>query len=274
MRRLRASAPKRPSAKHHPGRFRSRLLAAAGVVGLVAVLAAGVWTWRSGLGARMLATTGDVWWQTTKALGLTVADVQVVGRKETPPRDILAALDVGRGTPILTLDPAAARERLLHLGWVKDAHVERRLPDTIFVRLIERQPVAVWQHGGAFALIDAKGEIIGGHGIEHYGHLPLLVGGDAPPHAAALLAMLAAEPDLMAQVKTAIRVGQRRWNIQLANGIEIRLPEVDAALAWRRLAEMNKEQKLFARNIAAVDFRARDRMIVRMRRESGAGEET
>ena len=274
MRRLRANAPKRPSAKHHPGRLRSRVLIGVSVVALAATAVGAGWAWRSGLGTRLLATVSDVWWRTTQELGLTVADVQVVGRRETPPRDILAALDVVRGTPILALNPEIARERLLHLGWVKDAHVERRLPDTVFVRLEERQPVALWQHDSAFALIDINGEIIGGHGIEHYRHLPLLVGADAPPHVASLLAMLSGEPDLMALVTTAIRVGHRRWNVLLSNGIEVRLPEADPALAWRRLAEMNKEQRLIARDIAAIDFRARDRMIVRIRRESGVGEET
>lgn len=274
MRRLSASSPKRPSAKHHPGRLRSRMLAALCALAVATLAAGGAWVWRSGLGERMVAAVADAWWQTTRGLGLTVDDVQVVGRKETPPRDILAALDVKRGTPILSLDPAAARHRLLHLGWIKEAHVERRLPDTVFVRLVERQPIALWQNDGDFALIDATGEVIGGHGMDRYRHLPLLVGADAPPHAAALLAMLAAEPDLMAQVKTAVRVGRRRWNILLANGIDIRLPEVDPALAWRRIAEMNREQRLLARDIAAIDFRARDRMIVRMRREPGNGEET
>src|SRR3546814_9628127 len=60
--------------------------------------------------------------------------------------ELLAALGIGRGEPILRFDPDAAHEAILALPWVKTASVERRLPDTIFVRIEERRPMALWQN--------------------------------------------------------------------------------------------------------------------------------
>ena len=44
------------------------------------------------------------------------------------------------------VDVAAIRERLLQFGWVKDARVSRRLPDTLVIDIVERTPAALWQN--------------------------------------------------------------------------------------------------------------------------------
>ena len=41
-----------------------------------------------------------------------------------------------------------------------DFLLERMLPDTVLLTVQERQPMALWQHKGAFALIDGDGEVI------------------------------------------------------------------------------------------------------------------
>src|SRR3546814_20525780 len=100
---------------------------------------------------------------------------------------------------MLAFDPRAARVRVESLGWVAEAKVERRLPDTIFVRITERQPIAIWQHDGQFLLVDDQGVTIGRHGIARFAHLKLVVGDNAPAHAAALPAMPPSRPELQAR---------------------------------------------------------------------------
>jgi cell division protein FtsQ len=204
--------------------------------------------------------------------GLTVQEIFVEGRGETRAAEVLAVLDVTRGTPILTFDPAEAKAELEKLPWVKSADVERRLPDTVYVRLIERQPLALWQRHGRLALIDRDGEEIVGAGVARFAALPVVVGEDAPPHAATLLALLATEPDLQSRVVAAVRVSGRRWNLQLDLGesraIEVQLPEINPASAWAKLAEAVREGSLFEKNVTAVDLRLPDRLVVRVIREA------
>src|SRR5581483_533549 len=154
-------------------------------------------------------------------------------------------------------------QRLESIPWVESSVVERRLPDTIFVRLVERQPLALWQHNGHFSVIAAKGEMIQDE-VGEFANLPIVVGDDAPPHAEALLLLLATEPDLQKRVTAAVRVGGRRWNLKLDNGIDVRLPEEDAASAWSRLAALERENQLLSRDVVAIDLRLPDRLIVRV----------
>lgn len=197
-------------------------------------------------------------------MGMTVRTVLVQGRDETSRDSILAALGVARGQPLLAFDPAAAKERLERLGWVREAAVERRFPGTIAVRIVERRPLALWQRDGKLALVDDTGTLIEQDNIARFASLPIIVGDDAPRHAAALLAMLASEPRLKAHVSAAVWVADRRWNLHLDNGIDVRLPEERPEAAWARLADLDRNTGLLQRDLIAIDLRMNNRLILQL----------
>jgi len=196
-------------------------------------------------------------------LGFKVDEILVVGRRETAQKDLLAAVRLARGAPILAFDLDAAKRRIEALPWVKNASVERMLPSTVLLNVEERRPVALWQHQGKFALIDSDGEVILRRDLGRFEDLLVVVGPDAPLHAARLLETLAREPELMALVKAAVRVGGRRWNLRLKGDIDVRLPEDGAAAAWTRLAEYERSHRVLARDVQVLDLRIPDRLIVR-----------
>jgi len=240
------------------------------VATIIAVVGAGGPTAIGGAAKSRLVAWGG-------SLGLAVGEVLVEGRRQTPAAEVLAALRVRYGTPLFAFSPQEARDRLLEIGWVRDARVERRLPGTIFVDLKERTPAAIWQHRGDFTLVDSGGAVIGSEDVGRFTGLRLVVGDDAPVHFAALFDILNAEPDVAPKVKAAVRVGGRRWNLQFDNGITVLLPETGVAEAWATLAKLAREGALLDRDIARIDLRSPDRMIVRLspgaakeRRERGA----
>jgi cell division protein FtsQ len=196
------------------------------------------------------------------AAGLAVSDVVVQGRSRTSPDSILAALGARRGTPILAIDPAAAKARLESIPWVRTASVERVLPGTLQVRIAEREPLALWQRNGKLELVDRDGVVLPAQHVEEFGDLLVLVGDDAPKEGASLLDMLAAEPRLQSHVTAAVRVGGRRWNLHLDNGIDIELPEQNPIAAWHELARLDRTDGLLQRDIRRVDFRLPDRLVV------------
>jgi cell division protein FtsQ len=233
---------------------------------VLAVGGGGVWLARQGTLPGVAAAASDGVLSATGIMGLKVREILVEGRSRVPPQTVMASLGVHRGAPILGVGVAAVRQRLEAIPWVESAIVERRLPDTIFVRLVERQPLALWQHNGKFSVIDAKGVVIQDE-VGPFAQLPIVVGEDAPAHAEALLLLLATEPDLQKRVTAAVRVGARRWNLKLDNGIDVRLPEEDAASAWSKLAALERDNKLLSRDVTAVDMRLPDRLIVRVGNE-------
>lgn len=204
------------------------------------------------------------------AAGLRVEEVTVEGRNRTAPQDILSALGVARGQFIFDLDIEAARTEIERLEWVERAVVSRRLPDTIHVQIEEREPFAVWQRGGRLSLVDRRGDPITDFGLEAFAHLPLVVGHGAQRNAAALMDELMARPSIAARVQAAVRVSDRRWNLKLQNGIEVRLPATGLGGSLGKLARLDAENGLLSREILAVDLRVPGRISILIDSESAA----
>jgi len=200
----------------------------------------------------------------TAQAGLTVSDVAVRGRSRTSGDAILAALGAARGTPMLEVNPSAAKVRLEALPWIRAASVERLLPGTIYVQVAERQPLALWQRKGKLELIDREGGVVPVPSLDDFADLLILVGDDAPKAAPALLDMLASEPALRPHVSAAVRVGGRRWNLKLDNGIDVALPEDNVGAAWHQLAQLDRTDGLLRRDILKVDLRLPDRLVLQV----------
>jgi cell division protein FtsQ len=205
---------------------------------------------------------------TSAALGFAVRDIEVEGREMTAREDILHVLDAGRGTPILGISPLRVKQQLETLPWVRSAAVERRLPDTLYIRLDERKPLALWQRRGKLMLIDHDGVVVTTEHLDRYNNLLLVVGEGAPRYTEDLIKVLESKPDLMKRITAAVRVGERRWNLQLDNGINVELPEANIADAWSHLADIDRDHGLLARNIEKVDLRLADRVVVKLTPEA------
>jgi len=261
---MRAVSPRRPR-RDRLLRLLRRLRWPVGVPALLIALAlATVAFGRSQFGEAIVAQAEDRLIDGSAALGFVVSDVRVEGREITDRDTILDALGAERGTPILAVSPQRTKQRLEALAWVRSAIVERRLPDMLYVRLVERKPLAVWQHGGKLELIDRDGNVIPVGNLAPFARLPTVIGEDAPANAAALLDLLASQPDLAARVTAATRVGGRRWNLRLDNAIDVLLPEDNIADAWVQLARLEHQNGLLRHDIQAVDLRLPDRLVLRV----------
>ena len=200
-----------------------------------------------------------------RAIDLRVKDIKIDGRSNTPEPVLLTALGVNKGDRILGFSVEEARQRIENLAWVQHVAVERRLPDTIYVALTERRPFAIWQSQGKFQLIDRSGDVVADEDVARFGDLPLVVGLGAPAHAAEMLEALDAAPDIKTRVAAIVRVGERRWNLQLKNRVTVMLPEGHEAAALARLSDLQAHQQLLDRPLVFVDMRLPDRLAVRTR---------
>ncbi|GGF17431.1 hypothetical protein GCM10011611_24070 [Aliidongia dinghuensis] len=204
---------------------------------------------------------------TTAAAGFTVQTLDVEGRQMTTPAEILAAVNARPGGPIFGVSPAAAKLQLEALPWVRTAAVERQLPGRIYIKLVERKPLALWQRHGKMVLIDQDGVVVATEHLERYSNLLLVVGDDAPKHAQSLIQVLGTQPDLMKKVQAAVWINDRRWNLKLDSGIDVELPEDGVAGAWTHLAAIDRDHGLLARDIERVDLRLADRVVVKVNQE-------
>lgn len=198
--------------------------------------------------------------------GLRVNTVLIEGRQTTPEPLLRAALGVGKGDPILGFSLEQARKRIEELGWVEQATVERRLPDTVVVIVKERRPFAVWQSQGKYQLVDRAGQPVSGDPTK-FRHLPLIAGVGAPARAAPLLDAIAERPALTGRIEGLGLIGERRWNLVLKNKTYVLLPEGHEIAGIDRLIELHQAHALMDRPLAQIDLRQPDKLYVRPRVE-------
>lgn len=259
------SKRRKPARRKAPPRwFKPVMRGAIGALATGAVIGGVLWFDRAGYTDALARWFDSTTTRVGAGFGLTVREVLVQGRNESDRGAVLQAVGITRGEPILAFDPQVAKARLETLPWVRKAVVERRLPDTIFVKLEERRPLALWQKSGQLSLVDRDGEVIQRNGLDRFRTLPLIIGDGAPTHAPALFAILASEPELRNRITAMTRVADRRWTLTFDNGIELHLPEQDIGRAWAKFAQTERNQGLLDRDIAIVDLRLPDRMVVRL----------
>jgi cell division protein FtsQ len=218
----------------------------------------------SGSADRRWAETHDLFASSAADMGFEVEQVYVAGRYQTDRQTLIEALGIAIHQPIFDVSLETARLRVESLPWVRTASVERRLPNTIVLRIEERVPLALWQNEGKVTVVDDDGRVIDGARPQDFRELLLVVGPDAPGMAADLISVMELVPDLKRRVTAAVRIGGRRWNLKLDDGIDVHLPETGLDGALLRLADLDKAQQLLARDVEEVDLRLPDRLVLRL----------
>jgi cell division protein FtsQ len=211
--------------------------------------------------AEFLAQIRD---QAANAAGFHIAGVAVSGHRHLSRDEVLATAGVTGRASLLFFDVADARVRLLTNPWISAATVQKLLPDRLVIEIAERQAFALWQNAGRVSVIADDGTILEPYVMRRYAHLPLVVGNGADKRAKEFLDLLDRHPELRANVRASVLVAERRWNLRLKNGLDVRLPEFGIDKALDQMAALERDAKLSGRDIAAIDLRLPDRITVRL----------
>ena len=268
--------PRSPTAKsrgrardEQPGRLIAlveRLPRRAGLAATLLLLAAstGLGIVKGGHLEKFLATVSDTRNALANSAGFRITSVAINGRKQLTQDEVLAVGGVNGHSSLLFLDAASVRERLRASPWIADATVLKLYPGHLRIDIVERKAFALWQRDGHLSVISDDGAVLEAYVSKPFLTLPLVVGKGAETHARDFLALLSRYPQVSSVTKAAIFVGERRWNLRLSDGIDIRLPENDVGHALATLSALDREDHLFAKDIAAVDLRLPDRLVVQL----------
>ncbi len=202
--------------------------------------------------------------------GFAINDVEIAAMPNAPAITPARAAEVralivpdGRQS-ILALDPEEVKARVESLDWVASARVRRLWPSTMKVEVTRRQEYALWEENGQTTVIDVNGERLLAERAADHADLPRVVGRGAGPAAEPLLIALESLPQVRARLVQLVRVGDRRWNVELTSGATVALPEEGAPEALARLETLQAQYALLDRPLNAVDMRAPGRIAVRV----------
>ena len=211
-----------------------------------------------------LATLSEARNAIANSAGFRITSVAINGRKQLTQDEILAIGGVNGHSSLLFLDASSVREKLKADPWISEATVLKLYPGQLRIDIVERAPFALWQRNGQLSVISEDGAVLERYVSPRFVKLPLVVGKGAETRARDFLALLARYPQINDVTKAAVLVGERRWNLRLNDGLDIRLPENDVSNALATLSNLDKNEHLFAKDIVAIDLRQPDRLVVQL----------
>jgi cell division protein FtsQ len=214
--------------------------------------------------ASIVAAMKDARDATANAAGFRIVSVALAGNRHVSREEVLAIAGVTGTTSLVFLDVEETRARLKTNPWIADATVLKLYPGELQIGIKEREPFALWQKDGRVSVIADDGTVLEPYVAPRLIELPLVVGRGAETRAKQFLALLDRYPAMRDFVRASVFVGERRWNLRLKNGIDVRLPETDVAPALERLVALDQEKNLITRDIVAIDLRLPDRVTVRL----------
>jgi len=240
--------------------FVAVLLASTGFYGAV----------RGGHADAILESFHDAADAVAQRVGFQSANIAVNGAGRLARADVLRIAGITEPSTLFLIDADATRTRLMRNSWIADATVAKLYPDRLEITIVEKKPFAVWQSRGNFFVIANDGTVVDQLGRERVrdAGLPIVVGEGADRRAQELLAMLGRFPHLRGEVAAAVLVAERRWNLRLKNGTDVRLPEEDADIALMRLVALDRDKRLLSRDLTVIDMRFADRVVVRLSDEA------
>jgi cell division protein FtsQ len=242
----------------------------AGVIASALIICSSiVWgTVRGGHAPAVMGWAKDARDSLANGVGFSISAVGLAGNTHLSREEILAIAGVTGRSSLLFFDVADARNRLRTNPWIADATVQKLYPDRLQISVTEREAFALWQKSGRVGVIAADGTLLETYITPQFAHLPLVVGGGAEKRAKDFLALLDRYPDIRDEVTAGILVGERRWNLRLRAGIDVRLPETGVAQALDQLSNLDREKNLISRDLRAIDLRLPDRVTVQLSDEA------
>lgn len=253
-----------PRLLRRPVRFFSRLLSGDIVIpkyteglGIAAIIGGAIF-----YGSVVGGQIGQAVETVTAKIGFAVSEIEIAGNTHTTASDVFEALGLAEKRSLLSMDAVEARAALTQLPWVGSASIAKVYPSKLEIEIAERDAFAVWQQGEALTVVEQDGSVIGGYAADaRLAALPLLVGKGAADLGSEFIDVVAAFGDIAPRVRAYIRVGTRRWNLRLDNGVTIQLPEQGVELALARLTDMQAELGVMDRDLAGIDLRFEDRTV-------------
>jgi cell division protein FtsQ len=247
----------------------------AGIAATVLLLlgSAGFGVVKGGHLEQFIASVSDARNALANSAGFRITTVAINGRRQLSQDEVLATGGVNGRSSLLFLDAASVRDKLKANPWISEATVLKLYPGQLRIDIVERTAFALWQRDGRLSVIADDGAVLEPYVSRRFLSLPLVVGKGAETHARDFLMLLARYPRVNSATKAAVFVGERRWNLRLKDGLDIRLPENEVGNALATLSTLDKEERLFSRDIVAVDMRLPDRLTVQLSEEAAKARE-
>ncbi len=234
------------------------------LAGALILLAGAVGAVRGGQYQAFVASQGSLRDFFARHLGFDVKIVTISGVARLGEREILDIAGVTPNSSIPFFDVDAAKSKLEKTPLVASASLRKLYPNRLMVDIVERAPAALWQRAGEVSIVAADGAALDELKDARLNDLPFVVGAGANKRLKEYLGLLDAAQELRAKIEAGVFVSERRWNLHMKTGVDVKLPEDDPASVMPALLKLERESRILERDILSLDLRQPGRAFARL----------
>jgi cell division protein FtsQ len=228
------------------------------------LLAFAVGAVRGGQYAAFVKAEGGVGDFVARQLGFGVKVVTISGIARLDEKEVLDIAGITPKSSVPFFDVDDARARLERAPLVETVGVRKFYPNRVVIDIVERGPVALWQRDGEVSIVAEDGAALDELKDARLNNLPFVVGAGANKRLKEYLGILDAAEELRPKIEAGVYVSERRWNLRMKSGLDVKLPENDPAAAMATLLKLERDGHILEKDILYLDLREPSRVFARL----------
>ena len=188
--------------------------------------------------------------------GFKIENVLITGTQNLSNNYIKDIIEIYKDGSIFNIDLSSIYNKIKQNSWVKEVSIERILPNIIKIKIIENEPIAIWQNKKDNKLITANGDIIFDGNVNDFKNdFPIIKGKKSVENIFSILKILKTNQNFSKNIWSLTFINERRWDLHFNQGLVVRLPSKDIKKAWEKIIKLQKNYNVLNLKLTEIDLR-------------------
>ena len=188
--------------------------------------------------------------------GFKIENILITGTRNLPNNYIKDIIEIYKDGSIFNIDLSSIYNKIKQNSWVKEVSIERVLPNIIKIKILENQPIAIWQNKKNNRLITANGDIIFDGNVNDFKNdFPIIKGNKSKENISSILEILETNQNFYENIWSLTFINERRWDLHFNQGLVVRLPSKDIKKAWEKIIKLQKNYNVLNLKLTEIDLR-------------------
>ena len=194
--------------------------------------------------------------------GFRVENIEIIGTQNLPNDYLKNIINKHSESNIFNINLPIIYKKIIQNSWVKEGYIERILPNTIRIRILEKKPVAIWQSKNGNKLVTSNGEVISNVNVNTFkNNFPIIKGHKAKESIYSILKVLETNKELAKNIWSLSFINQRRWNLHFNQGLTVHLPSTDMLVAWKKIIKLQQNYNILNLRLTEIDLRNPEQIL-------------
>ena len=194
--------------------------------------------------------------------GFKIKNILISGTHNLSQDYLINIINTQNHINILNVNLHTIYNKIIQNSWVEETYVERILPDTIKIKVLEKKPIAIWQNQKGNKLITINGDVISHANVNKFKNsFPIIKGEKSKENISTILKILETNKNFAKNIWSLTFINQRRWDLHFNQGLIVRLPSQDVIKAWQKIIKLQTNYNILNLRLTEIDLRNPEQIL-------------